>query len=194
MELTTTRLVLRPYAEGDLDAVHAYGSCPENVRYMIWGPNTEKETAEFLAECLSRQGEVPRLKHDFAITLRENGRLIGGCGIYLDKEQTEGMLGWILHRDFWGHGYVPEAAQALMYFGFDTLRLHRVWASCNAENTASWRVMEKCGMRREARFVKARFGRVGEERRWYDEFRYALLREEWGLTAAARGRDGNETV
>ncbi len=184
MKLTTERVILRPFTKTDVDAVHAYASDIGNVRYMIWGPNEQEDTEAFIDECLSKAEETPRLNYDFAVTLKDSGKLVGGCGIYLNKDQTEGMLGWILHRDYWKQGYTPEAAMALLKFGFKTLKLHRIYATCNADNYGSWRVMEKCGMRREAHFKRARYGRVGDEKVWYDEYHYATLSEEWSRECA----------
>jgi len=184
MELVTQRLILRPFVKEDFDAVHAYASCADNVRYMIWGPNEEADTEAFIVDCLSKAEEKPRLNYDFAVTLKDSGKLIGGCGVYLNKNQTVGMLGWILHRDYWKQGYTPESAMALLGFGFETLKLHRIYATCNADNYGSWRVMEKCGMRREAHFKSARHGRVGDEQVWYSEYHYAMLAEEWGRERA----------
>lgn len=186
MELDTERLILRPFSNEDAGAVHAYASNIDNVRYMIWGPNDEKDTAAFISECVRKQSETPRRDYDFAVTLKDSGKLIGGCGIYLNPDLTEGMLGWILHMDYWRQGYMPEAAMALLRLGFEKLGLHRIYATCNAENYGSWRVMEKCGMRREGHCIKNRFGRVGTERRWYDEYHYAMLEEEWKATQIRR--------
>ena len=86
-------------------------------------------------------------------------------------------LGWILHRDHWKKGYGTELAGALIRFGFAELKLHRIIASCIADNYGSYRVMENSHMRREAHFIKNRFQR-GE---WQDEFIYALLQEEWEM-------------
>lgn len=184
-ELTTDRLILRGFRETDFSAVHAYASEPDNVRYMIWGPNEEADTRAFLEDCLAWEEKTPRLHYDFAITLRDGGRLIGGCGLYLNEAQNEAALGWILYRDFWKQGYMPEACKALLRFGFEKVKLHRIYATCHAENYGSYRVMEKCGLRREAHFVKNRHGRVGAEKRWYDELHYAMLDEEWFAGAAA---------
>jgi RimJ/RimL family protein N-acetyltransferase/predicted GNAT family acetyltransferase len=166
----------------DTDAVHAYASDIDNIRYMIWGPNERKDTEAFIAECLRKEAQTPRLSYDFAITL--NGELIGACGLYLNAEMTEGMLGWILRKDHWKKGYMPEAAKALLKLGFEELHLHRIYAACNAENYGSRRVMEKCGMRREAHFIRNRYGRVGTQNMWYDEYQYAMLAEEWRETPA----------
>ena len=92
---------------------------------------------------------------------------------------TQGNLGWILHKDYWKQGYMSEAGQALLSFGFEKLKLHRIFATCNAENYGSYRVMENCDMRREAHFLKNRHGRKGIDNEWLDEYNYAILESEW---------------
>ncbi len=178
LKLETERLTLRPPCIEDFEGVHAYASVPENVRFMVWGPNAEEDTRKFLNESIEKWKAEPIVEYEFIITLKD-GRIIGGCGIYLNKERNTAMLGWILHRDFWHHGYMTEAANAMMKYGFETLGLHRIYATCNADNTASFHVMERLGMRREAHFIKNRFGRVDNEKVWHDELLYAMLDEEW---------------
>jgi RimJ/RimL family protein N-acetyltransferase len=179
MELVTNRLILREFEADDFLSVHAYASEVDNVKYMIWGPNDEKATESFINNCIQWQNESPRLKYDFAVTLKSTGQLIGGCGLYLEDDSAQATLGWILHKSYWKQGYMPEAAKALLSFGFNKLKLHRMFASCNAENYGSYRVMEKCGMRREAHFIKNRHGRKGIDAEWLDEYIYAILDSEW---------------
>ena len=179
LKLETDRLLLRPLHSGDFEAVHAYASVPENVTYMIWGPNSAEETRAFLRKCEEKWKADPVGEFEFAITEKNCGKVIGACGIYLNKERNEAMLGWILHRDYWKRGLMPEAVKAMLGYCFGTLKLHRVYATCNAENYGSRRVMEKIGMRREAHFRKNRLGRVGDGTRWFDEYHYAILAEEW---------------
>lgn len=179
MKLLTERLELRPYVENDYEAVHSYASNPANVKYMPWGPNSPEDTRAFIAVTIAQWQADPVARYDFAVTLRDTGKLIGGCGIYLNEERNTGVLGWILHMDYWEMGYTPEAAAALIDFGFEELNLHRIYATCNADNYGSYRVMEKCGMRREACFVKGKFGRAGGKMVWHDELVYGILDEEW---------------
>ena len=179
MILTTERLILRPLKYGDFDAVHSYASVTENVKYMSWGPNNEEDTRDFICGAIEEWKKEPQSKFDFAVTLKTTGKLIGACGIYLNDVRIEAEVGWILHRDYWKQGYGSEFAKALVKFGFEDLNLHRICAFCNAENYGSYRVMENAGMRREAHFIKNRYGRVGSEKMWYDTFVYAILREEW---------------
>lgn len=178
MKLTTERLRLRPFEEDDFDAVHSYASVYDNVRYMIWGPNSEEETRNFIKNAMEQSKAVPQQKYDFAVTLKDGGQLIGGCGIYL-KSPGEAEIGWILHRNYWKQGYGTEFARELLRFGFENLNLHRIYATCYARNYGSYRVMEHNGMRREGCFLKNRPGRLCDAEKWYDEFHYAILEEEW---------------
>jgi RimJ/RimL family protein N-acetyltransferase len=174
--LTTERLILRKWQESDFAAVHDYAKVMENVRFMPFGPNTEEETKAFLTRSIARYADDPMIDYTYAVTLRETGQVIGGCSLTILRNQ-EASLGWILHRDHWKKGYGTELAGALIRFGFAELKLHRIIASCIADNYGSYRVMENSHMRREAHFIKNRFQR-GE---WQDEFIYALLQEEWEM-------------
>lgn len=179
MELQTNRLILREFNENDFSSVHAYASNLDNVKYMIWGPNDEQATEGFIKDCIAWRNKSPRLHYDFAVTLKTSGQLIGGCGIYLDDNKEQANLGWILHKDYWKQGYMTEATKALLAFGFEELKLHRICASCYALNYGSYRVMENCGMRKEAHFIKNRRGREGIDDEWLDEYIYAILNNEW---------------
>ncbi len=176
VRLSTARLVLREYVEDDVAAVHAYAGDPEMTRYMAWGPNTERDTREFIREASAARAAAPRLIYDLAVTLRDGGRLMGGCGLRISEPRHRGgFIGYILHRDAWGRGYASEAAGALVDFGFGTLGLHRIYAVCDPANAASARVLEKLGMRREGLLREHRW----EKGRWVDELLYALLEREW---------------
>ena len=177
-KIETKRLILREFSHADFEDVHGYASNLENIKYMIWGPNSEEDTIEFLDDCISNIDKNPRTQYDFAITLKENGKVIGGCGIYLNDELYEGMLGWVLHKDYWKQGYMTEVGKELVRFAFEDLKLHRLYATCDAENYGSYRVMENLGMRREGHIIKNRKF-TGFKDEWHDELFYGILYEEW---------------
>lgn len=174
--LTTDRLVLREFREDDWVAVHEYGSDPEVVRYMPWGPNSEEDTRAFIERALASQLDDPRTTYELAITLCADGGLVGGCGIHaISFANRSASMGYCLHRDAWGRGYATEAARALLALGFDTLGLHRMAATCDIGNLASTKVLEKIGMRREAQFREDTLLRG----RWRDSCLHAILEDEW---------------
>lgn len=167
--LATERLILRPLVNDDYDAVQAWAGNPENTRYMAWGPNAEEHTRQFLSSV--------RAGRDFAAVIKENGIVAGSCGIYADDDYDTAELGWILHMDYWKRGYGTEIGGELIRYGFEDLKLRRIFAPCAAVNYGSRRVMERNGMRREALHVKAFWARVDKE--WIDESIYAILAEEY---------------
>ena len=168
--LETDRLILRMLTMGDFDTVHSWASNPGNTRYMSWGPNTEEQTREFLSS--AKPGR------DFAVILKDEGKVIGSCGIYPDSAGDTGEIGWILLMDFWKRGYGTEFGGELIRYGFEDLKLRRIFAPCAAVNYGSYRVMERNGMRREALHVKNFWARVDKE--WIDSAVYAILAEEYG--------------
>ena len=180
LPLTTPRLILREFREGDLDAIHAYGADPEVSRFMVWGPNTPEDTRAFLDRVLDAQAVWPRPAVAAAVELAATGRLIGAVELrVIDAENRGGEFGYTFARDAWGQGYGPEAASALLRQGFEALGLHRIRATCDVRNRKSWRAMEKLGLRREARFRKD----VRVKGRWRDTYLYAMLKEEWRARA-----------
>jgi RimJ/RimL family protein N-acetyltransferase len=119
--------------------------------------------------------------------LAEPGAVIGDLMIsikdpwaqYEVAEQARGVeaeLGWVFSPEHGGRGYATEAVRAAMAICFDQLGLRRVTASCFADNEASWRLMERVGMRREVHTVRESLHRSGE---WLDGLGYALLADEW---------------
>jgi len=174
--IPTERLLLREFCADDEQDIHAYASDPEVVRLMIWGPNTPAMTKMYLAGALKEQDEWPRASVSLAIELKSNRRVIGSIGLRMkDEKNRTADLGYVLARTHWGQGYMAEAGRAVLDAAFRQVGLHRVWATCDPRNRASYRVMEKLGMRREAHFRKD----VMEKGEWRDSYLYAILAEEW---------------
>jgi ribosomal-protein-alanine N-acetyltransferase len=143
---------------------------------MPWGPNSEKETRSFIERAIASSVADPRTSFEFAITRADTGKLIGGCGIRVaSRARRSADMGYCLRKDTWGLGYATEAAAAILEFGFDVLGSHRIFATCDTENRASARVLEKLGMRREAHFRED----TRIHGRWRDSYLYAVLEQEW---------------
>ena len=179
LSLQTRRLELREFAPDDAAAIQEYAGDVDVVRFLDWGPNAPEDTAQFLARARAARDAVPRAAYHLGIVLRAGGALIGGCRIEIRSAENEnGDLGYVLGRRHWGRGYATEAVQSLLDFGFRRLELHRIWATCDVDNHASARVLEKVGMRREGR-LRQIARRHGE---WRDSYLYALLGPEWAAS------------
>jgi len=181
VEIKTDRLLLREFVEDDWRSVLPYHNNPRYLRFYPNEGENEAEARGFVQRFLDQQAEQPRQKFQLAITLPENGLLIGNVGLRrrgLGGHQTgtpQGDIGYEVNPEYWGQDYATEAARAMLAFGFNEIELHRIWAQCNAENQVSRRVLEKLGMRLEGRLRQDDFFKG----RWWDDLIYAILENEW---------------
>lgn len=176
MHLATPRLILRDFIAADWQAVYAYQTNPLYLHYYPWTERTPEDVQAFVERQIRNQKARPRIKFQVAITLKENGRLIGNCGVRMESPDSfEGDIGYELDPAYWGRGCATEAARAMATFGFETLKLHRIHAHCIADNVASARVLEKVGLRQEGRLRdKEQF-----KGRYWDVLLYGMLESEW---------------
>ena len=176
MIIETPRLRLREFVAEDWPAVLAYQTDPRYLRYYPWMGRTEADVRAFVAQFVGWQAEEPRIKFQLAVTLRDDGRLIGNGGIRLAEAGARAAeTGYEIAPEHWGRGYATEAARAMVGFGFEVLGLRRVWGECVPENAASRRVMEKLGMRCAGRLRNTQWYKG----RWWDTLVYSLLDVEW---------------
>jgi RimJ/RimL family protein N-acetyltransferase len=185
----TDRLTLRPATVDDVEATWRFRRREDVSHWLSRAPAT-------LAEHRTRFEDPARLATTLVVEL--DGTVIGDLMLNVEDAwaqaeiagQARGVqaeLGWVLDPDHAGHGYATEAVRDLIRLCFEDLGLRRVTADCFADNIASWRLMERVGMRREAYTVRESLHRSGE---WLDGMGYALLAEEWRTSAgkSAAGR------
>lgn len=153
--IVTPRLLVRDWADGDLAGVRALRSDPRATRFMGFAPQTPEESRAWLDDAIEHNGRTPRRAHSLGIARRSDQRLIGWIGIgRSERDRTVGTLGlgYMLHGDHHGQGYMTEAAGAVVEFGFSVLGAQRAGAWCYAENQASARVLWKLGMVLQRRY------------------------------------------
>jgi RimJ/RimL family protein N-acetyltransferase len=178
----TERLRLRPATATDARATWEFRQLPEFARWMTAAPNR--------FDAYEAQFSQPAWL-DKALVIELSGAVIGDLMLavqdgWAQAEVTEQAraveadLGWGLHPRHGGQGYATEAVRELLRICFDDLGVRRVTASCFADNGASWRLMERVGMRRESHTRQDALHRDGA---WLDSMGYALLRDEWILTS-----------
>jgi len=144
MILSTPRLLLRDFAADDWPAVLAYQRDPRYLRLYEWTGRTEADVRAFVNMFIEQQQQRPRTRYQLAITRRDDGRLIGNCGIRRSAADShEAEIGYELAPDEWGHGYATEAVREIVRFGFEEMGLHRITAWTVADNTASARVLDR---------------------------------------------------
>jgi len=169
--LETERLRLRSYNEADLAELIPLVGAREvaATTLRIPHPYTEQDARAFL---LLAQ-EPARIW--LATTLRSDGRQIGGIGLTVDEQHQHAELGYWLGVAYWGQGYATEAAREMLRYGFEDLRLHRIFASHFKHNPASGRVLRKVGMRYEG----CQREHVLKWDQFIDSELYGILRREW---------------
>ena len=173
--LRTARLQLRPMQPADAAALYAILTEPEVLRHWdtpAWPDVTHAR--EFIVD------EQRALAEGESITLGiyrdDPPRLIGECLLFaVDRQVGRAELGFALAPGAWGHGYLQEAAGALLAYGFDSLHLRRIEAEINVGNAAAARALERLGFRREG-VLRERWAVNGSIS---DAAVYGLLAREW---------------
>ncbi|MFD2419172.1 GNAT family N-acetyltransferase [Amycolatopsis pigmentata] len=122
------------------------------------------DTRAFMHAVLAQSRNAERAEFNLAAVERDSGRLVGSAALQVtSREHARGELGYVFHREVWSRGYATEAGRLLLRFGFESLRLRRISATCRPENVASARVLVKIGMRYKGT-LRSSFGAPGETR------------------------------
>jgi [ribosomal protein S5]-alanine N-acetyltransferase len=173
---TTERLVLRLFKAKDYQAYFEYMSLEETYRFERGEPITIKEAKKF-CKAQSKDNKF------WAATLKENGKLIGHVSFTPDRPQNFQMwnLGYIFNPAYQHKGYASEAARGVIRYAFTVMHVHRIVGHCSPDNIASWKVLEKCGMKKEGLSRKDFPIRLDENGNtvWLDSYDYAILDEDF---------------
>jgi RimJ/RimL family protein N-acetyltransferase len=174
----TDRLLLRPLHEADAAALVAYHSSADVHRFLPMDPMDTDGVLQRLRHglwsrsTLDEEGDILFL----GVELIATGELIGDMMLrWLSAKDRCGEIGYVINPAHGGNGYATEAARAILHLGFDELGLHRMIARIHPANTASLRLAERLGMRREAHLVQNHWHKDG----WADEVDFGLLEDEW---------------
>jgi RimJ/RimL family protein N-acetyltransferase len=178
----TARLTIRPASPADVEATWRFRRLPAVDQWL----SSRSSTVE---EYRTRFTDPDRMSKTLVVEL--DGTVIGDLMLAVQdawaqnevQDQARGVqaeLGWCLDPAHHGHGYGTEAVGELLRICFADLGLRRITATCFANNTASWRLMERLHLRREEHTIRDSLHRTGQ---WLDGYRYALLADEWHRAA-----------
>jgi len=169
--LVTKRLSIRPYSDADIPELLPLIGTREvaATTLRIAHPYTEQDARAFL-ELSKEPGKMW-----LAITLLADERQIGGIGLRIEDQHRHAELGYWLGVSYWGQGYATEAAQAMLRYGFQDLKLHRIFATHFKHNPASGSILKKIGMSYEG----CQRGHLLKWGQFVDSEMYGLLRHEW---------------
>jgi RimJ/RimL family protein N-acetyltransferase len=175
----TPRLIIRTFQESDQEAFSAYRSDPLVAQYQGWDtPYSLEQSAAFIHAMTMTTPGTPGEWYQIAIELKTPtapGPLIGDVAFHMKQDMRQAYIGFTLARPYQGQGYALEAVTCLLDYLYDELKLHRVIATTDVLNSASIRLIERLGFRREAHFIENDWFKG----RWSSEYWYAMLAEEW---------------
>jgi RimJ/RimL family protein N-acetyltransferase len=172
--LETERLRLRPFKSGDLKAMHALYSDAENLRY--WGTDPSPTLDESRKAMRWHIAYHPSQYVLWAIEEKKSKRLIGMINYHRrDRRERRVDVGWIMAADRQGKGLMSEAAQALLRYLIDRLKIHKVEAFIRRENKPSAALAKRLGFRLEGGPIRDRWWVGGK---WHSVMLYGLIAGE----------------
>jgi ribosomal-protein-alanine N-acetyltransferase len=173
IEIYSERTKLRLIESIDLDLIHQLHSLPETDEFNALGIPKDIEETRSVIEPWIADNKLNQIKnYTFAIEDKVSEKFIGLFGLKLGNEKYKrGEVWYKLHRNYWKKGYGTESLKAIINFGFETLKLHRIQAGCAVNNIGSIKVLEKAGMIKEGRRRQVLPLKTG----WSDNFEYSIL-------------------
>ncbi|MEP0752769.1 GNAT family N-acetyltransferase [Trichocoleus sp. Lan] len=172
--IQTQRLTLRPFTLADAPDVQRFASAREIAdTTLIPHPYEDGMAQAWIKAHLAAFKEKKAITQ--AIALRETGELCGTVNLMINAKQNNAEMGYWIGKPYWGQGYCTEAAKALLQYGFEELKLHRIHASHFSRNPGSGRVMQKLGMQYEG--CLRQHLRKGETLE--DIEQYGILKSDW---------------
>lgn len=173
--IETENLILRKIKVADYNDMFEYARLESVTRFLTWRAHADADYTRRYLQLVQDQysdGEF----YDWAVTLKESGKMIGTCGFTsFDENNNAGEVGYVINPVYAGRGYASEALREVINVGFMTLNLHRIYARCMDGNRASLRVMEKCGMTyegcaRSSMYIKGKYISIHTSAIISDEF------------------------
>ncbi|MDD5162682.1 MAG: GNAT family N-acetyltransferase [Candidatus ainarchaeum sp.] len=171
MKLIGERIFLRPWKKSDVPRIVEICKDKTISKFThVPFPYTRKHAVQFIKNSFKQRKE--KSKFAFAIVLKEKNLVIGAIGLtHYEERDRRAEVGYWLAKEFRGKEIVPEAAEILLDFGFNKLKLHRIQIDCAVKNSASKRVIEKLGFEFECRQKERGF--LGGK--FVDTFSFAIL-------------------
>lgn len=139
-------LLLRPVQYSDYRDMYDYGSDPEVTRHLSWDAYTTIEQARQSVRHVFLTRPFRGVPAAYAIVHKADDKMIGTCDVFtVDWDHGVGEIGYVLHRSYWGRGYMTRTLRAVIVFAFEYLGLLQIDIRHHPDNIGSRRVIEKCG-------------------------------------------------
>ena len=176
MILTTERMILRRWEEGDAEDLYQYASDPVVGPMAGWQPHQSIDESRYIIKTVFGGAEA------YALCLKSDNRAIGAIELMLNghtdltERDDECELGYWLGKPFWGQGLMPEAVREMLRHAFEDLGMRKVWCRYYEGNTKSKRVQEKVGFKYQRTAKEVDVPLMHEKR---TDHVNAITKEEW---------------
>lgn len=184
--MQTSRLILRRFEQRDLDDLFAYASVEGVGEKAGWPHHKTLDESQGILDRFMKSEEV------WAIVHKEDNKVIGSIGLHHRPDESshqEGdlVLGYVLGKGYWGHGYMTEAAQRLIEEAFIQWKVPRIRVAHFKENSASQRVIEKLGFtyEKDGTYHATLLDKV------FDERKYVLTSQDYKSRSKSAINSGN---
>lgn len=174
MKLDTISLYLQPFNKEDAFRIQELAN-DEELASILGLPHPYK--IEYAEDWIAIQPELISngIEYPLTIVSKKSKEIIGTITIRVDKNNNNGELGYWIGRDYWGNGFATESVKRIIHFGFDELKLNKIWASAISRNKASIAVLEKVGLQKEGTLRQNRL----LLNKYEDVDMYGLLQSEY---------------
>ncbi|MDO5133186.1 MAG: GNAT family protein [Eubacteriales bacterium] len=164
--IETERLIIRPMTSSDIPALKEW--MPDKSIYTYWGKGPGK--AEKNPELLVEKKEKPTKSFHLGIVEKDSGKVVGDLWVYLIENDRMAQVAVRFAKAVHGQGYGTESLSAMTRFCFENTELKRLWTRVDVRNTASCRILEKCGYTREGLIRQGKMVNT-----WCDYYVYGIL-------------------
>lgn len=178
ISLQTSRLIIRPMRDNDLEDFVEYRSDPNVCEFQGYQPMTTEKAIEFIDGVKDARfgegGEWIQL----CVELKDVGKMIGDIGLKPEAHEPRVVeFGISFSSKYQKKGYASEALRATLNFLFESAGIHRIIGITDVLNTDCIRLLENLKFRREAEYRQSFWDQ--EKQSWRDEFLFAILADEW---------------
>lgn len=171
----TKRLVIRPYVKTDADKVEPLAGNPKVAETTVAIPHPYPKglAASWISKHEKKAIEIG--SYTFAVVLKSTSELLGTLTFRVDIDDNKAELGYWFGVPYWGNGYCTEAARRIIEFGFNELKLNKIWASVMTKNPASMKILTKLDFEKEGVFKQD----IMKSGNYEDMVYYGLLRQNY---------------
>jgi [ribosomal protein S5]-alanine N-acetyltransferase len=178
--LETKRLLLREIVHSDASALFEVHGDPESMKWFGVDPLLNESAASKLVDLFASQRSLANPTTRWGLQVKGQDKLVGTCGFFAwNRNWHKCTIGYELHPQACGNGYMNEALLAILAWGFTHMELNRIEAEVHPDNAASLRSIERLGFKREGLLRQVGFW----SNQYHDMYQYSLLRQEWSSEA-----------